>query len=320
MSSVPARVEILDPVDRWLHLGAALGGLGALATGPLLESPSLAAGWGLGRGAVAALHGWCAGALLLAWALHLTRVCLAWLEGRTPLGLLLRPADAVALIRSLAWNLRLVRESLHAGRFSYRERFPYTTFLFAVPVLGATGWAVSHPAAAFRILGGPGLLSVAQVHAAVGVVVLPFVVWHVYFAHLQPGALFWNGAWLTGQSPWARVAALRPGWARELAAEAVPASDRGEEAPSVESLLEAGNRAAREERFDDAERAFQEALRLYPAYSQALFNLGVVRSRKGDRAGAIVILERFLEADPFGPVSGRARQLLDALHREPADG
>ncbi|MEW6487888.1 MAG: tetratricopeptide repeat protein [Thermodesulfobacteriota bacterium] len=318
MSPVPARVEVLDPVDRWLHLGAALGGLGALATGPFLESPSLASGFGPAAGALGSLHGWCAGALLLAWALHLTRICLAWLEGRTPLGLLLRPGDLAALVRCLAWNLRVAREPPLPGRFSYRERLPYTALLLAVPVLGATGWAVSHPATAFRVLGAQGLLAAAQAHASAGVLLVPFVVWHVYFAHLQPGVLFWNGAWLTGQSPWTRVAALRPGWARELAADAAPARDRTQEAPSVESLLETGNRAAREGRLDVAEEAFLEALRLYPAYSQALFNLGVVRSRRGDRAGAADALERFLEADPFGPVSGRARTLLGELRGEPA--
>jgi tetratricopeptide (TPR) repeat protein len=240
-------------------------------------------------------------------------VCLAWLEGRTPLGLLLRPADLWALVRGLAWNLRIAGEPPWLGRFSYRERLPYTALLVGVPVLGVTGWAVSHPAAAFRALGAQGLLAAAQVHAAAGALLIPFLVWHLYFAHLQPGVLFWNGAWLTGQSPWARVAALRPGWARELAAQTAPATDRSQEAPSVESLLETGNRAAREGRLDAAEEAFLEALRLYPAYSQALFNLGVVRSRRGDRAGAAAALERFLEADPFGPVSGRARALLEEL-------
>ncbi len=320
MSPVPARVEVLDPVDRWLHVGAVLGGVGALVTGPLLESPSLRGLLGVSGGATVGTHGLCAGVLLLAWALHLVRVCLAWLEGRSPLGLLLRPGDAGEAARCLAWKLHLGATAPALGRFSYRERAPYTFFLVAVPLLGLSGWAVSHPIPASRVLGAGGLLLAAGLHSAVGLLALLPVLWHVYFAHLQPGALFWNPGWLTGQSTWARVEALRPGWARQLSDELSPDQGQAEEAPSVESLLEEGNRAAREGRYADAEGAFQEALRLYPGYSQALYNLGVVRSKGGDPVGAADALQRFLDADPFGPVAGRARELLDRLRREGGDG
>ncbi|MBE0616585.1 MAG: tetratricopeptide repeat protein, partial [Proteobacteria bacterium] len=291
-----------------------------LATGPLLESPALRGLLGVGGGAAVAAHGLCAGVLLLAGALHLVRVCLAWLEGRSPLGLLARAEDPAALLRSLAWSLRIRPAMPALGRFSYRERVPYTFFLAAVPLLGMSGWAVSHPIPASRALGAAGLLTAAGFHSALGLAAVPFLLWHVYFSHLQPGVLFWNAAWLTGQSSWSRVAALRPGWARELAAEVAPGEGQTEEAPSVESLLEEGNRAARETRYADAEGAFQEALRLYPGYPQALFNLGVVRSKAGDRAGARDALERYLEADSFGPVAGRARELLERLRRESGGG
>ena len=43
MEHAPQHVEVLDPVDRLLHAAALLGGGAALATGPLLEVPALAA-------------------------------------------------------------------------------------------------------------------------------------------------------------------------------------------------------------------------------------------------------------------------------------
>jgi len=308
MSAVPQRVEVLDPVDRWLHLAVAVGALGAFATGPLLESPGLAASWGGSGEWVGSLHGGCAAAALLAWALHLVRVCLAWLEGRNPTGLLPLPRDLAAALASVAGGKRVP-----AGRFSYRERISYGAFLVGLPLLGVTGWAETHPGAAVGLLGGRGLLGAAQIHAGAAALLIPLLVWHLYFAHLQPGQLFWNGAWLTGTSPWPRVERLRPGWAAELRGEVAAVAEAEAEAPSVEALLEAGNLAAREGRHEDAETAFLEALRLYPGYSQALFNLAVVRRRRGDRAGAVEALTRFLEQDPFSPVAPKAQELLREL-------
>jgi len=313
VSAAPQRVEVLDPVDRWLHLAVAVGALGALATGPALESPPLAAAWGISPEMAGGLHGGCAGLTLLAWGLHLVRICLAWLEGRNPTGLLLRPRDVSAALSAVAWQAGVGGKRPPVGRFSYRERVPYCAFLLALPLLGGTGWLVGHPQAAVGLLGGSGLLGAAQAHSAVGALLLPLVLWHLYFAHFQPGTLFWNGAWLTGRSPWFRVARVRPEWAAELRGDLDPMGKGEPEAPSVEALLEMGNVAAREGRHPEAEAAFLEALRLYPGYSQALFNLGIVRRRSGDGAGAIEALTRFLEQDPFSPVASKARELLREL-------
>ncbi len=316
MSRAPERVELLDPVDRWLHLAAVLGLLGALGSGPFLEAPGrLPAGSG-GAAGMAALHGWCAAAALAGWAFHLVRVCLAWLEGRNPWGLVPRVADLRALVQALSWSLGLGRRGPEAARFSYRERLPYAVFLAVVPTLALSGWAVAHPARAAAI-GPDGLVSAAALHGALGACCVPFLLWHVYFAHFQPAALFWNGAWLTGRAPWARVAAMRPDWARELEGGLLAEEQPLEQAASVESLLEAGNRAAREGRYGEAAAAYEEALQLYPGYSQALFNLGLVRARGGDRSGAAAALRSFLEQDPFNPVAGRARDLLRELGGAP---
>ena len=52
----PAHLEVFDPVDRWIHWAALVGGLGSLATGPLVETPGLARAVGVGASA-GAVHG-----------------------------------------------------------------------------------------------------------------------------------------------------------------------------------------------------------------------------------------------------------------------
>ena len=96
----PSRVEVLDPVDRWLHLAAILGFAGVLASGPLLQSPRLAAQLGLAKSLLVLVHGACGAALAALWSFHVVRICLAWLEGRNPTGLLPRPSD----LRELGWG------------------------------------------------------------------------------------------------------------------------------------------------------------------------------------------------------------------------
>jgi hypothetical protein len=297
-----------------------IGGLGALVTGPLLETPALAEALGLARGGLSALHGGCAGALALAWGFHLVRICLAWLEGRNPWGLLPRPSDAASLVRSLLRGLGVPMAPSIRGRFTYRERVSYFAFLVAVPLLALTGWTTSHPARSFALVGTDGLPLAALAHSAAGLLLVPFTIWHVYFALVQPGALFWNGTWITGKSSWARVVRVRPDWARELAEEVSPITETQDQPPSVEELLESGNRAAREGRFTEAEQAYSEALELYPGYSQALFNLGVVRLRAADSSGAREALKRFLEQDPFGPAASRAQKLLEQIRGEETRG
>jgi thioredoxin-like negative regulator of GroEL len=60
-------------------------------------------------------------------------------------------------------------------------------------------------------------------------------------------------------------------------------------------------------------------LLLYPEYSQARFNLAVARLKQGRPAMAAEHFRTFLETDPFNPMAGKARELLDGIGN-PDDG
>ena len=314
MEHAPSHVEVLDPVDRWLHLAAILGFAGAMLSAPLLELPRLALQLGIDKTSLVAVHGLCGALLLALWSFHLVRICLAWLEGRDPTGLLPRPADFGAL----AGTLLRGSSAAPRNRFTFRERFPYLFFLLAVPILSVSGWAVAHPATVVGMLGGRGLLTTAALHSAVGLLCVPPLVWHLYFAQLQPGVLFWNSAWLTGRSAWPKVLATRPEWAASLVRQYQPENALETEIPSVEALLAAGNTAGQQGEFKEAAASYRQALELYPGYAQAWFNLGVVLFRGGDHPGADQALRQFLQQDPFGPMASKAREILARLEGEGA--
>jgi tetratricopeptide (TPR) repeat protein len=271
----------------------------------------LATQLGLAKSALVPVHGACGAALAALWSFHLVRVCLAWLEGRNPTGLLPRPSDLGDLVRVLTRGTA----AAGLGRFSYRERWPYLFFLLGIPALVVGGWAVSHPATVVGVLGGGGLLRNADLHAALGLACVGALVWHLYFTQLQPGVLYWNPAWLTGRAPWRQVQATRPAWAASLVQEFRPAEAEAEDDLSVEALLATGNAAGRRGEFGEAAAAFRQAVALYPGYGQAWFNLGVVLARSGDGAGAREALEEFLRQDPFGAMAPKAKQLLAEIGR-----
>lgn len=85
------------------------------------------------------------------------------------------------------------------------------------------------------------------------------------------------------------------------------------ESGQVRDLLEKGNRLTREGKYNQAVISFEEALALYPEYSQARFNLGIVRMKMGDLEKAREQFRMFIEADPFNPVAGKAREMIEEI-------
>jgi cytochrome b subunit of formate dehydrogenase len=322
-SQAPESMEVLSPVDRSLHGLAALGLVGALCSGPLLRMPGFFPSFaGSKSAAVSSAHALFAGLALLALALHLARVCMLWLEGKSPWGLVPRPSDVSALLRGVLWNLGLSGRPCY-GRYSYRERLGYAALIGMSLPMAASGLVIAKPAWFLQTLGGGALVAVGSIHAALGFCCLLALLWHIFFAQFQPGALWVNPAAFNGKLSWDRLAQTRPDWADELLGrpQAGPEEEgEAKQAATVEALLEEGNLAAREGRFAEAVRLYEEALVLYPGYSQALYNLGVARLKTGDAAGCRDALNRYLAQDSFGPVATRARELLKQAEKAEEEG
>jgi cytochrome b subunit of formate dehydrogenase len=312
----PQKVEVLDQIDLILHFFAIVAVVMALATGPFLQLPGLSsvdpASFGFTHGAAGIIG-------LLVWVFHFSRVTIEWLEGRSPWGLLPGIKDVKEMLRGTASGFGAGAPP-QRGRFSYRERFSYAGFVLAAPLMVVTGYIVGHPTRFSGLLGPSGVMGAATLHSALGLLILLPLVWHLYFALFQPGMLWINGSFITGKTTFERVLRVRPDWARsiieEITAGLEPPKEPENEEVTVESLLEKGNQAAREGQYKVACYHFLKALELYPGYSQALYNLGVVLKKSGDTKRSIMVLEKFLKQDPFGPASGKARELIDEMKKK----
>lgn len=115
----------------------------------------------------------------------------------------------------------------------------------------------------------------------------------------------------------------RAGWIADLAArgDLVPAPEETVPEDSLETrqvrdFLERGNRLTREGEYAAAVEAYREALDLYPQYSQARFNLGVAMMKMGNPDGAREQFRMFVEMDPFNPIAGKAREMIEETSRK----
>ena len=64
------------------------------------------------------------------------------------------------------------------------------------------------------------------------------------------------------------------------------------EDPDAETWVKNGKQAYVAGRFEEATAAFEKAVALNPRNGTALYNLGVVRNKTGDAAGAIEMFKR----------------------------
>lgn len=209
-------------------------------------------------------------------------------------------------------------DQIRIGKFTPSEKGDYLNVLFWSIPLAASGLLLRWPG----LLGvpGPGAYSwIRVVHAGCGGAVCVHVLLrHIPDRWIRMPAPF-RMAIVTGKVP-LESAEERPGWVEELVGAGIlvplpeePVAEADLDSRAVRDLFEEGNNHAREGRFGEAAASFEEALRLYPQYSQARFNLAVARIKEGRTELAKEQLVRFLRDDPFNPMVEKARELLETL-------
>lgn len=206
------------------------------------------------------------------------------------------------------------------GKFAPEEKGDYLAILAWSLLLAGSGLMLRWPGR----LGIPGPVSYAWLRAAHAGFAAALSV-HILCVHVA-------GRWLCAPAPFRRgifsgrvpleFAEKRAGWISELVAAGtlvpVPAEAPEEterESLQVRNLLEAGNRLAQKEQYGEACAAFEEALRLFPEYAQARFNLAVARMKEGRAELAADQFRLFIEMDPFNPMAGKAKDLLETIAR-----
>ncbi len=209
------------------------------------------------------------------------------------------------------------------GKYSPSEKGDYLAILAWSFLCAVSGIILRWPSF-FGVPGASAYGWIRTAHSGFGAALTV----HLLTVHLPQR--WWNapaafrGAIFKGTVP-LREAENRGGWVRDLVAQGVlvpipEAAESTEKRESVEvrDLLERGNRFVREGKYGAACVSYADALRLFPDYSQARFNLAVALLREDRREEAGNQLTIFIEKDPFNPMVERAREMLSGIGKESA--
>lgn len=192
----------------------------------------------------------------------------------------------------------------------------------AVPGLLITYW---ESLKGFALL--PHLELLAQFHRGFALLLLAFLIWHLYGTFTLAGVWKPQWTWLTGtiseETARIKVAGFYRDFQRreesrlmgrkKQSLEEEEAEARKIAKGDVELDLQEGNRLAKEEKFVDAIFHYRRALERYPGYSQARYNMGIVLRKMGERAMAADEFRLFVRDDPFHPLAREAQNYIAEL-------
>jgi cytochrome b subunit of formate dehydrogenase len=227
----------------------------------------------------------------------------------------------------LGYLFRLRAERPAADTFRVTQKALYWATFLALPAIALTGIGIAF----WEHLGTLALLpALGGLHRGGGLLLAGVLLWHLYGAFVWEGSWEPEWSWITGrigadkarrklegfyrrnlQEEDARAAALQG-----KSAEAVEEERRVLEKEEVQRALALGNQAALEEKFVEALYHYRRALEMYPGYSQARYNMARVLARMGEAAMAREAYQQFLDAEPFHPLAGKAREALRELEAE----
>lgn len=112
---------------------------------------------------------------------------------------------------SIRYYLGLRPDLPEFGRFSWKEKMEYWAVVCGAIIMGATGFIMWWPTMATRYLDGQFVPASKAAHGGEAVLaVLAILIWHMYNAHLRPGAFPMDASIFTGKVPVKHLKHERP--------------------------------------------------------------------------------------------------------------
>ncbi len=106
--------------------------------------------------------------------------------------------DAVDMVNSIRYNLRLTRQHPKLPRFNFAEKMEYWSIIWGGVLMTITGLMLWNPIATTRFLPGEYIPAAKAAHSAEALLaVLAIIIWHFYFVHFKK----FNQAMFTGRMP-----------------------------------------------------------------------------------------------------------------------
>jgi formate dehydrogenase subunit gamma len=125
--------------------------------------------------------------LMLETVYHVGSVLVSMSRGRFVPSMIPGLKDARDALTSFKYCIGLASETPKFGRFDYRQKFEYWGVAFGVIIMISTGLVLMFPTQATQLLPGVFVPASREMHGGEALLVLViFVSWHLYGAHLNP--------------------------------------------------------------------------------------------------------------------------------------
>jgi len=94
--------------------------------------------------------------------------------------------DVVDAVKSLAYNLRLIKTPPQMGRYTFGEKVEYWAVVWGTVIMILTGFMLWNPIATSRLLPGEFIPAAKAAHGGEALLaVLSIITWHLYHVHVK---------------------------------------------------------------------------------------------------------------------------------------
>ncbi len=221
-----------------------------------------------------------------------------------------------------------IKKKPQYGTYSVFQKLDYFVPIICMLLIAFSGIIIAFPVAMTSFISTSWLPISHHLHSSVSILFIVFVLMsHMYNSHIHPDKLYFNTVWLTGTLDEAEMKLLHPfeykrilqgevdirETYRQKANEESKANMIKQEKKKLEDYLKEGNEFARDGKYADAIGRYKEAIKIYPNYHQARFNLGIVYKKAKKYAEAIGIFNEFIEMDQFNKMVSVAKKHISEL-------
>ncbi|MFH1564095.1 MAG: cytochrome b/b6 domain-containing protein [Nitrospirota bacterium] len=138
--------------------------------------------------------------MILGFIYHLFYTAYLWIIMRKPLTLLPNFKDARDVFHNIGYFLGMVKESPKFDHFNYIEKAEYLALIWGTVVMVITGLILWFPDKAICFLPNVIFDISTVLHSCEALLAfLAILVWHFYYAHLNPDVFPMSKIWLTGK-------------------------------------------------------------------------------------------------------------------------
>ena len=261
---------------------------------------------------------------------HIATLIFVWMKTEKFLSIIRMKFEKkdIESLKDLFKHLLLFKKRPKYGKYSIFAKLDYYISIISLLILSLTGFMLMFPVASASFVSKSWLTISLHIHSSLSIFFIVYIfTCHIFNTHVHPGKLFFNTVWITGtltdqdMMTWHGLEYdeitqserdMEEDYKRKSEEKSEEAKVKKEKG-MLEDYLKDGNILAKAGNYADAIKKYNEAIKIYPNFSQARFNLGVALKKNNQFKEAINTFNEFVEMDPFNEMVEPAKKSIKEL-------